>query len=142
MHATALILLILASGRGNGASIGGGAQPPSRWMANGVERSVGTTNSQLSKAMRFSGAVTSMDWTQVTPGVDGLGGGTFTVALLVDGVSACTLVVACDAPRGDYSKICDSASFSSGADVDVRVTANPCLAPATGFPAIDGVATN
>lgn len=142
MHTTALIMLLLLSGRGNGASTRGGTAPPARWMANGVERSVSTTSAQLSKVMRFSGSVTSMDWTQVTPGIDGLGGGTFTVAVTVGGEVVCSLSVACDAPRGDYSKDCESAPFTAGADLDVKATSSPCLTPPVGFPSIDGLATN
>jgi hypothetical protein len=140
MHTAALILLVLAVGRGGGMRTSGGDGTPSRWMANGVERAVNTTSAQLSKVMRFNGSVTSLDWTQVTPGGDGQEGDTFTVSLLVAGVPVCSLEVACDAPRGDYSKECPSAPFAAGDDVDVRVTATSCLAPATGFPAIDGTA--
>lgn len=137
-----LIAALLAAAPGSGISTQGGGSTPGRWMANGVQRAVGTVSAQLSKVMSFNGSVTSMDWTQVTPGIDGLGGDSFTVVLTVDGVTVCSLVVACDAQRGDYSMACSSASFVAGNDVDVRVTDNPCLTPATGFPAIDGTATN
>lgn len=138
MHTTALILLLLAGGRGSGVKSSGGDAITCRWMANGVERAVGTTNSVFSKRMAFNGTVLSMDWTQVTPGIDGLGGDTFTLSLLVDGVSACTRAIACDAARGDYTVDCGGAAFSSGQDVDIRITATSCLTQPTGFPGLDG----
>lgn len=133
---TGFVLVVLALG--SGGSFSGGGNRESMWMANGVERTVGTTSAQLSKVMRFDGAVTSLDWTQVTPGIDGLGGDTFTVSVTVDGAPICSLVVACDAPRGDYSTDCDSAAFAAGVDVDVRATSTDCLTQAVGFPALDG----
>lgn len=147
MHSTAIVLLLmlaanpgLRSGTGSGVHAGGGGRLTTRWIANGVERAASTTNSHLSKVVSFSGAVTSLDWTQTTAGVDGLGGDTFTVAVLLDGVTACSLVVACDAPRGDYTASCEDGSFASGQDLDVRITSTSCLTQPVGFPAIDGTA--
>lgn len=141
MHTAALILLLLAGGRGSGVRSSPGGDTPCHWILTGVERTVGTTNSTFSKHMSFNGAVSSMDWTQVTPGIDGLGGDTFTVSLLVDGVSACAVVVACDAPRGDYTVNCGGAPFSSGQDVDVRITSTFCLTQPVGFPGLDGTSS-
>lgn len=137
MHTTALILLLLSAGRGSGVHTSGGSAT-CRWMANGIERSVGTTNSVFSKRMAFNGTVLSMDWTQTTPGTDGLGGDTFTLSLLVDGVSACSRAIACDAARGDYTIDCGGTGFVAGQDVDVKVTATSCLTQPVGFPGLDG----
>lgn len=126
MHAAALILA-LALGTGGTASPAG---PRPVFVVNGVERLINLTNAQASIVMEVSGEVTSLNWTQVTPGI----GTTFTVAVTVDGAPACTLPMACNAAVGDYVAACSGATFQAGDDVDVRVTANGCLPAPIGFP--------
>jgi hypothetical protein len=148
MLSSPLIFLVLFGGTGSGVRTSGGGGPECHWIANGVERAADTANAQFSKRMRFGGAVTSLDWTQVTPGVDGPvdgGASSFTVSLVVDGVTKCSLVVDCDASRGDYTTTCTRADFATGQDLDVKVTATNCLTTVdqldvrpVGFPGLDG----
>lgn len=130
-----LILIAVLAGGSSGTTRPGVQRQ--RSVVMGVERTVGTVSAQASFVMTFSGQVVSLNWTQTTPGIDGLGGNVFRVAVTVDGISSCTLDVACDAPRGDYVATCAESVFSVGQDVDVRVTSNPCLTPPAGFPAFD-----
>lgn len=134
MHAP--LKLLAAALLSAGVSMSSAPLRPS-FAVDGVERTVGTTSAQASVIMTRDGSVTTLNWTQTTPGIDGLGAGNdvFRVAVLVDGVTACYLDVACDAVRADYSTTCSSADFVQGNDVDVKVTSNPCLTPAAGFPA-------
>lgn len=129
-----ILPIALAFGAGMTVSSSG---PRPAFVVNGVERAVDTASAQASKVMDFDATINSLDWTQTTPGVDGIGAGNdvFRIAVTVNGVTVCYLDVACDGPQNDYSTTCASAAFVSGDDVDVRAVTAPCQTPPIGFPA-------
>jgi len=131
--------MILAVLLGAGMSTSGAPPTSVPFMLGGVERAVATTSAYASIHPDFDGTVAGLEWTQVTPGIDGVGGGNdvFTVAITVAGSTVCSFTVACDAVRGDYTTTC-SATFTSGQDFDLRTTTAPCLTPPTGFPVAQG----
>lgn len=143
MHS--LILALVLAGGGSGASIHAVPDMPRPVFAMQGRDGAATANTPLlSKVMTRPGRVLSLDWTQTAPGIDGLGAGNnvFRVALLVTPSGgaptvACYLDVACDAPAGDSTSACEDATYDAGADLDIRVTSQPCLGTPSGFPAFD-----
>lgn len=149
MRALALLAAMALTGGGSGATVRPVSDTPRPMFAmQGRSGVAANGNTLLSKMMSRSGRVLSLDWTQTTPGIDGIGAGNnvFRVALIVtpEGgapVTACVLDVACDAPEGDATTTCTDATYSAGSDVDVRITSQPCLGVPAGFPAIDAEIT-
>lgn len=139
MHTAALVVALFLAG-GSSSSVrpgvpqGGHVLLASSHAAAAGSRVLSSTN------VTFNGAVTQMEWTQSVSGVDGVGDGNdvFEISVLVSGAPVCVLSVACDAPApADYVVACDSAEFTIGQDVDVRITSMPCLGAPSGFHTTD-----
>lgn len=149
MRALALLAAMALAGGGSGATVRAVSDMPRPMFAmQGRAGAAANGATLLSKVMSRGGRVLSLDWTQTTPGIDGIGAGNnvFRIALVVtpEGgapITACVLDVACDAPAGDATTTCTDANYSAGSDVDVRITSQPCLGVPSGFPAIDAEMT-
>ncbi len=138
-----IVAVVLAGG--SGASVRPVPDMPRPAFAmQGLDGPASYNATLLSKVMTRPGRVLSLDWTQRIPGVDGVGAGNnvFRVSIIVtpnagQAVVVCSLDVACDAPQGDVTTTCPDAAYEAGADLDIRVTSQPCLGVPSGFPAFD-----
>jgi hypothetical protein len=115
-----VILAVVLSAGG-----GGSAPAPVAYAFMGASFAADTPTDEPRGTLRApqAGTLTELHWEVGIAGTDG-GGSTFTLSVTVQGVAQCSASIACTA-TGEGSQAC-SASFASGDDIHIAVTASGC----------------
>ena len=116
-------LAVAATVLAAGAAYHQGRQPTHSLMGASFEAGTPVGETRATMHAPQAGTLTQLHWEIAAAGSNG-GGSTFTLAVTVEGVTQCSIAVACTT-TGSGTQACD-ASFAEGDDVHVAVIASDC----------------
>lgn len=117
--------VILAVAFGAGASVSIGPQPMPDSMGGTFEVTTAVDMPVTTEQAARGGTLTNIHGEATAAGT-GLPGATLTLSVTADGVTKCSVVVACT-EASDFTGTCEDATFDAGQDLHLVITASTCI---------------
>ena len=121
---SALLALVLTLGPGG--SFGSARRQPSPGSMGGTFEIATAVGTPVTTDLAEHGGTLTNIHGEATVAGTGLPGATLTLAVTADGVTKCSVVVACT-EAGDFTGTCEDATFDAGQDLHLVITASTCI---------------